>query len=56
MVARIAGCDMAAAAGALDAAGDDVKLAVLLARGMQRPAAEQALRRHGGNLRRALAD
>jgi N-acetylmuramic acid 6-phosphate etherase len=56
MVARIAGCDQAAAAAALDAAGNDVKLAVLLARGMEPAAARAALRRHCGNLRRALAD
>jgi N-acetylmuramic acid 6-phosphate etherase len=55
IVARIAGVADGAAAAALDAAGGDVKPAVLIALGMERPAALRVLGETGGNLRAALA-
>jgi N-acetylmuramic acid 6-phosphate etherase len=56
MVAELAGCDADAAGRAAAEADGDIKLAVLIARGVSRDAAERLLARHDGNLRRALAD
>jgi N-acetylmuramic acid 6-phosphate etherase len=55
IVARIAGVADGDAAAALDAAGGEVKPAVLIALGMERPAALRVLAETGGNLRAALA-
>jgi N-acetylmuramic acid 6-phosphate etherase len=54
MVADLAGTDTAAAAAALAAANNEIKLAVLLALGVARDQAVTALERAGGNLRAAL--
>lgn len=54
IVARIAGCDAAAAERALAAAGMEVRPAVLVARGMTPAAAAALLARHGGHLRAAM--
>jgi len=56
MVMRIAGCDEAAAAAALQQAGNDIKLATLLALGYDHGEGAALLARHDGNLRQALAD
>lgn len=56
MVMRIAGCDEATAATALHDAGDDIKLAALIALGYGRDEGTALLERSGGNLRQALAD
>lgn len=55
MVADLAGVSAARAAETLDVAGGRIPLAVvMLARGLERSAAEALLARHGGNLGRAL--
>jgi len=56
MVARIAGCDQAQAACALDQAEGDIKLATLLVLGYDKAEAEGILASHKGNLRRVFAD
>jgi N-acetylmuramic acid 6-phosphate etherase len=56
MVARIARCDLPKAARALVDANKDVKLASLLAMGVERGRAASALARSGGNLRLALEE
>lgn len=53
IVAEIAGCTPQAAAAALEAAGGDARLAVLLLDGLPRPVAEARLAAAGGDLRRA---
>jgi N-acetylmuramic acid 6-phosphate etherase len=55
MVVTLTGCTMEDAAAAMTKADGDVKLAVLIARGMERKAAEALLEKTGGNLRRAMA-
>ncbi len=55
MVAHIAGCDGAAAAEALRAAGGDIKSATLMVLGATPDRAAALLARSGGNLRLALA-
>lgn len=55
IVAAIAGVDAGAAAAALARAGDAVKPAVLIARGMTEKAARDMLAQTGDNLRAALA-
>ena len=55
IVGEIAACPPEAAAAALEAAGRDVRLAVLLADGLPRPEAEARLRAACGDLRRARA-
>jgi N-acetylmuramic acid 6-phosphate etherase len=54
MVSRIAGVDLRAARLALDSAGQDVKTAILIARGSDRQTAEHVLTAQDGNLRLAL--
>ncbi|MCW6528861.1 N-acetylmuramic acid 6-phosphate etherase [Sphingomonas sp. MMSM20] len=54
MVRDIAGVDMAAAADALDAAGREIKPAVLIALGATEVQARQALAQAGGDLSRAI--
>ncbi|OJU16176.1 MULTISPECIES: N-acetylmuramic acid 6-phosphate etherase [unclassified Sphingomonas] len=54
MVRDIAGVDMAAAADALDAAGREIKPAVLIALGATEAQARQALAQAGGDLSRAI--
>jgi len=56
MVRDLAGVDPAAAEAALAAAGNDIKLAVLLARGLDAAAAKALLERSQFNLRTALDD
>jgi N-acetylmuramic acid 6-phosphate etherase len=56
MVARIAEVDEATAASALRATSNDIKRAVLVARGAAPEAATAMLARAKGNLRAALAD
>lgn len=56
MVQAIVKCDDAAAQAALQAAGHDIKLAVLIAGGMEREAGRTLLAKHDGNLRLALAE
>src|SRR5437868_2676984 len=56
MVARIAGCEQAQAAWALEQADGDIKLATLVVLGYDKAEAEGALARHKGNLRRVFAD
>ncbi|MFT8247369.1 N-acetylmuramic acid 6-phosphate etherase [Roseomonas sp. BN140053] len=56
MVAELAEVEPAAARQALDAAGGEVKLAILLALGFDRAAAEDRLARGDGSLRAALAE
>jgi N-acetylmuramic acid 6-phosphate etherase len=56
MVAQIAGCTPAAAADALAAAKDDIKIASLIAKGLGLDAATRLIARHDGNLRAALAE
>lgn len=55
MVASISGASKEAAAGALERAGGDIKLAALLAMGSDPEQAAQALRDTGDNLRAAVA-
>jgi N-acetylmuramic acid 6-phosphate etherase len=56
MVAELTGAPPAAAAAALEAAGGRIKTAVvMLARGLDRAAAEAHLAAHGGILARAMA-
>lgn len=54
MITRIAQCDEETAARSLEGAEGKVKLAVLLARGLDPAQAEERLARNGGNLRRVL--
>ncbi|MDF7777906.1 N-acetylmuramic acid 6-phosphate etherase, partial [Sphingomonas sp. AOB5] len=54
MVAELAGVDRDTARAALDAAGRDIRKAVLIASGMSAEAAAAALDAAGGNLREAL--
>ncbi|MGI1663629.1 N-acetylmuramic acid 6-phosphate etherase [Palleronia sp. KMU-117] len=54
IVARIAGVGPEAAASALDEAGGEVKPAVMIALGVELPAALRVLEQTGGNLRAAL--
>lgn len=56
MVATIVGCPVPDAATLVDAADGDVKLAVLLGFGGKPDTAQDALDRHGGNLRQAILD
>jgi N-acetylmuramic acid 6-phosphate etherase len=56
MVARLTDCDPAKAETAVDQAGGDVKLAVMIVSGHDLAQAQDALSLHGGNLREALAD
>jgi N-acetylmuramic acid 6-phosphate etherase len=56
MVARIAGCSEAQAAGALEQTEGDIKMAALVVLGFGRADAESILASHKGNLRRVLAD
>ena len=56
MVATIAACDSAVAAQAIAASQGDIKLAVLIAFGVDRAPAKTLLDKHNGNLRAALAD
>lgn len=56
MVARIAGCDQAQAACALEQTEGDIKMAALVALGYDKAEAELILARHKGNLRRVFAD
>jgi N-acetylmuramic acid 6-phosphate etherase len=55
IVMQIAGCGAEAAAAALEAAGDSVKLAVLVARGATPARARDLVAAADGNLRKALA-
>ena len=54
MICDIAQVDQATAAQALDMAGQDIKLAVLIARGLDRQAAESQRAAHGDNLADAI--
>ncbi len=56
MVTRIAGCDQAQAACALEQAEGDIKLATLVVLGYDKAEAEGILASHKGNLRRVFAD
>ena len=56
MVAQITGCSHNVAVEALGQADGDVKTAVLIAFGVDRPFAQEILARNGDNLRLALAD
>lgn len=56
MVTQIAGCDQAQAAGALEQAGGDIKLATLMVLGYDKAEAEGLLASHKGNLRRVFAE
>ncbi len=56
MVASLDGCSEAEAAGALAAAGGDLKAAVLVRRGLDVVEARALLSRHGGRLRDAIAE
>lgn len=56
MVMRIAGCDEATAAAALQNTNGDIKLATLVVLGYDGDEAAALLKRHEGNLRQALAD
>jgi N-acetylmuramic acid 6-phosphate etherase len=56
MVAQIAGCDQVQAAGALEQADGDIKLATLLVLGYDKAEAEGILASHKGNLRSVFAD
>jgi N-acetylmuramic acid 6-phosphate etherase len=55
MVASLAGCDLARAADALRAADNEIRLATMLALGIDRGRAEERLAASNGNLRLALA-
>ncbi|MGL4811235.1 MAG: N-acetylmuramic acid 6-phosphate etherase [Beijerinckiaceae bacterium] len=54
IVQRLSGCDADTAARALNDSGNDVRLAVLIALGIERREAEAALYEHDGNLRHAI--
>jgi N-acetylmuramic acid 6-phosphate etherase len=54
IVAEIAGCELPAAAAALEASRGRIKPAALIARGADPPQAERLLESAGGNLRVAL--
>jgi N-acetylmuramic acid 6-phosphate etherase len=54
MVAQLTGCTTETAAAALDAAGNDIKLAVLIAQNVNEDRARALLDAHGGNLRGAI--
>ena len=56
MVARLTDCDPAQAEAAVDQASGEVKAAVMIASGFALAEAQDALARHGGDLRAALAD
>ncbi len=56
MVARIAGCPTDTATRALEAAGGELKLACVIAKGVSAEEAATILKRHGGQLRAALAE
>jgi N-acetylmuramic acid 6-phosphate etherase len=56
MVASLDGCTEAEAARALSDAGDDLKVAVLVRRGLDAADARALLHRHGGLLRKAIAE
>jgi len=56
MLRHLTGCDETAARATLDHTGGRVKPAVLVVRGLDVKAADEALRRHGGSLRAALAE
>jgi N-acetylmuramic acid 6-phosphate etherase len=56
MVVTLTGCSREAAAGAIAASGGDVKLAVLIAKGVEAGAGRALLEKHAGNLRGALSD
>jgi N-acetylmuramic acid 6-phosphate etherase len=56
MVAAIAGVENQAASSAFSEAGGDVKLAVLIARGLSHQEATSMLAKHEGNLRRVLGE
>jgi len=56
MVSEIVRCSESEAARHLDAAGGDVKTAVLLGLGLDRNEAAQLLQRHGGNLRKTIEE
>lgn len=56
IVTELTDCDPARAEKAVDQAGGDVKLAVMIASGHDPALARDALARHGGDLRAALAD
>ena len=56
IVRHIAGVEESAARMALKAAGGHVKLAVVIARGLEAGPGSALLERHGGDLRRVLAD
>jgi len=55
IVSHAAGVDGSAAADALEQAGSDIKLAVLIAAGRSHQEAAASLRAAGGNLRAAIA-
>jgi N-acetylmuramic acid 6-phosphate etherase len=56
MVAQIAQCDPSLAARSLKQAEGDIKIASLLALGVDRVEAETILKNCGGNLRRVFAE
>ncbi len=56
MVATIAGCADDVAASAIARSEGDVKLAVLVAGGLELAAAKSLIEKHGGNLRLAMAE
>jgi N-acetylmuramic acid 6-phosphate etherase len=56
MVVTLIGCSEAVAAAAIAKSDGDVKLAVLLARGLESEPAKALLDKHAGNLRSALAE
>ncbi len=56
MLERLTGAAPEAAQSALDSGGGSIKLAVLLLRGLDAPAAQALLARHGGRLRPALKE
>lgn len=56
MVVKIAGCSAEAAADALGESAGDIKTASLIASGLSLAEASALLAKHGGNLRRALAE
>jgi N-acetylmuramic acid 6-phosphate etherase len=56
MIGHLAHCDEETAKRALDTANGDLKLAVLLARGIEIGAARTLINRNGGRLRSALAE
>ena len=55
MICEITGIDAEGARAALQAAGDNVKAAILIAKGVSRDDALDLLAQHDGSLRRALA-